>query len=191
MIDELLADAGAVLANLDGIAFGRGPGGFTGLRIAAGVAQGLAIGANLRVAPVSSLAAVAAQVASEAGVGILVCNDARMGEVYWATYRRDPTAIAPHELSAEVVTSPDRVEAMAGVRYAAGNAFTRHPALLERLQRAGLQLLPRPVSARGRRRPHRRGIARGGQGRRGGTRIADLCRDDVARPSGGTVTGMS
>lgn len=191
MIDGLLAEAGIALSSLDGIAFGRGPGGFTGLRVAAGVAQGLAIGANLRVAPVSSLAAVAVQVASEAGVGTLVCNDARMGEVYWATYRRDPTAIAPHELSAEVVTSPDRVESMAGVRLVAGNAFTRHPALLERLQRTGLQycagLYPRADAVA------RMGaeLLAAGKGVTAEHALPTYVRDDVARPSGGAVTGMS
>jgi tRNA threonylcarbamoyladenosine biosynthesis protein TsaB len=191
MIDGLLAEAGVALASLDGIAFGRGPGGFTGLRVAAGVTQGLAIGANLPVAPVSSLAAVAAQVTNEAGLGILVCNDARMGEVYWAAYRRDPAAIAPHELSAEVVTSPDQVEAMAGVRYAAGNAFARHPALLERLQRAGLRYCAGVY-------PRADAIARigaellaAGKGVAAEHALPTYVRDDVARPSGGAVTGMS
>ena len=87
MADELLRDAGLSVRDLDAIAFGRGPGGFTGLRIAAGIAQGLAAGSERPVLPVSNLAAVAAlaaRVSKQAQV--LVCMDARMGQVYWAAF---------------------------------------------------------------------------------------------------------
>jgi tRNA threonylcarbamoyladenosine biosynthesis protein TsaB len=89
MVEALLGESGIALEDLDGLAFGRGPGAFTGLRIATGVMQGLAFGANLPVAPVSSLAAVAEQVPAAVGEAILVCNDARMGEVYWGVFGRE------------------------------------------------------------------------------------------------------
>lgn len=80
---ELLAEAGTTLTQLDGIAFGAGPGGFTGLRLACGVAQGLAFGLDVPVVPVYSLAALALA----AGDGkVLACLDARMNEVYVAAY---------------------------------------------------------------------------------------------------------
>jgi len=81
--NELLAGAGLTLRQLDGIAFGAGPGGFTGLRLACGVAQGLACGLDLPVVPVGSLAALA--LTSGAGK-VLACLDARMNEVYVAAY---------------------------------------------------------------------------------------------------------
>ena len=95
MVDEVLAEAGLPLRELDGIAFGRGPGSFTGVRIAAAVTQGLATGANLPVLPVSDLRALAegarVALASPGKVPpegwLLACMDARMGEVYWGLFR--------------------------------------------------------------------------------------------------------
>ncbi len=82
MVQEVLAEGGVALAALDAVAFGRGPGAFTGLRIAAGVTQGLAFGAGLPVVPVSDLAALAARAAVHHGRRhVLACLDARMGQV--------------------------------------------------------------------------------------------------------------
>jgi tRNA threonylcarbamoyladenosine biosynthesis protein TsaB len=86
MIEDLLTASDFELAQLDGIAFGAGPGSFTGLRIACGVAQGLAFGAGLPVVPVGTLAALA----EESGdPRVMACLDARMGEIYHAVYRRE------------------------------------------------------------------------------------------------------
>lgn len=85
MIDALLAQSGIKLAEFDAIAFGEGPGSFTGLRIACGVAQGLALGVGLPVIGIGTLLAMAQ--ASRA-IHALCCLDARMGEVYAAAYRR-------------------------------------------------------------------------------------------------------
>jgi tRNA threonylcarbamoyladenosine biosynthesis protein TsaB len=87
MIQRLLHDAGLGFAQLDAIAFGRGPGSFTGLRIAAGVAQGLALASDLPVLPISTLAALALQAHAVTGdSALLACLDARIDEVYWAWY---------------------------------------------------------------------------------------------------------
>ena len=116
MIDEVLGEAGMSLRQLDGIALGRGPGSFTGVRIAAAVAQGLALGADLPVFPVSTLRALAHQalramqsspmLEERASIRqVLACMDARMGEVYWAVYAADAAALPA--LTPERVTAPD------------------------------------------------------------------------------------
>jgi len=86
LVAEVLAECGATLATLDGIAFGSGPGSFTGLRIGCGVAQGLALGADLPVVGVSTLLALAQGCGGER---VIACLDARMGEVYHAAYERN------------------------------------------------------------------------------------------------------
>ena len=85
MVDELLGEARIALADLDGIAYGEGPGSFTGLRIACGVVQGLAFGANLRVVGVGTLLAMAE---GSGATRAIVCLDARMNEIYHAAYEK-------------------------------------------------------------------------------------------------------
>ena len=87
MIDDLMKEADLSATQLDGLAFGRGPGAFTGVRIATGVIQGIAFGADLPVAPVSSLAALAQGCWRDHKVEkVISAIDARMKEVYWGHF---------------------------------------------------------------------------------------------------------
>jgi tRNA threonylcarbamoyladenosine biosynthesis protein TsaB len=144
MVSSLLAEAELALGQLDGIAFGRGPGSFTSLRIGIGVVQGLAWGADLPVVPVSSLAAVA-QAALERGLPpgvrrICVAMDARMQEVYTADFEVDLDGFVI--LSGEErVCPPGDVcpEDAAGV-CAAGNGFEVYPELEKQAGDPGLYI---------------------------------------------------
>lgn len=106
MIDGLLAEAGLNLTSLDGIVFGRGPGSFTGVRIGVSVAQGLAFGADLPVYGVSTLAAMSqAAVRLHQASQIVAAIDARMAEVYLASYRCDSDGVV-QQLTAEQAIKP-------------------------------------------------------------------------------------
>lgn len=107
MVDELLAEAELAPDSLDALVFGRGPGAFTGVRIAAGVIQGLAFGFGLPVIPVSTLAALA-QPAADRHTDIISAIDARMGEIYTCTYRTGVGKIVA-AVSEEQVCKPDQL----------------------------------------------------------------------------------
>jgi tRNA threonylcarbamoyladenosine biosynthesis protein TsaB len=114
MMQQVLDDAGAGLCDLDAIAFARGPGSFTGVRIAVAVAQGAAFGAGLPLVPVSTLAAIAQGQFRRGGQRrLLVALDARMGEVYWGCFAIDGRGLAV-SCCDERVCAPDQVEAPGG-----------------------------------------------------------------------------
>jgi tRNA threonylcarbamoyladenosine biosynthesis protein TsaB len=137
MIDVLLTEAGYRLRDLDGIAFGRGPGSFTGVRIAISVAQGLGYGLGLPLVGISNLAAVAQQAANQyrfdVGTRIAVCMDARMMEVYWAVYRWGENGRVTLE-GEERVTAPSALGGDANAsEYAVGTGWQAHPNLAAQL----------------------------------------------------------
>jgi tRNA threonylcarbamoyladenosine biosynthesis protein TsaB len=120
MVDELLNQAGMTLTQLDAIGFGRGPGAFTGLRIAAGMVQGLALGADLPVVSVSSLAVLAQRAFREFGWRAChVALDARMGEVYWGSYRFDDSD-NPVLIGNECVCKPEQLAEKADITLESG-----------------------------------------------------------------------
>ncbi len=127
MVEALLSAAGVSLAQLDALAFGRGPGGFTGVRVAAAMIQGLAFGVDRPVVPVSDLMALAVGAYRLYGSNrVLSCLDARMGEVYCCTYR----VSAGGAISAsgeELLVTPERIQLPdAGPWFAAGPGLRVH-----------------------------------------------------------------
>jgi tRNA threonylcarbamoyladenosine biosynthesis protein TsaB len=127
MVQELLREAGVTLAGCDAVAFGAGPGSFTGVRTACGVAQGLAFGAGLPVLPMVTLEAMAEACRARIGATeVLAVLDARMNEVYWAQYRyaggRWSEVVAP-ALCAPQDVAPQGVAGLA----ACGNGFAAYP----------------------------------------------------------------
>jgi tRNA threonylcarbamoyladenosine biosynthesis protein TsaB len=195
MVEELLTEGGVRLSMLSAIAFGRGPGGFTGVRLAASVTQGLAFGAGLPVVPVSDLQALAQRAFDDARAveRMLVCTDARMQEVYWGCFERGADGFA-RASGGERVSRPGELQLPPGWRSPSegvpqklagvGSGFTAYPRLRAEL---GLEvvlegLLPRAVE-----------IARLAAGEVAAGRILSAeqalpvyLRDDVTRAPAGT-----
>jgi tRNA threonylcarbamoyladenosine biosynthesis protein TsaB len=109
MCESLLSEANIEMNQLEAVAFGRGPGSFTGVRIAAGIAQGIAFALDVPVISISTLATIAQEVITEARKAkVLAAIDARMGEIYWGYYRADKQHHA-HLTGEEHVGRPDQV----------------------------------------------------------------------------------
>lgn len=146
MIDAVLGASGTTLADADAIAFGAGPGSFTGLRIACGIAQGLAFAANLKVVPVGTLEAMAE---AAGGPRVLSALDARMDEIYAAAYERSGAGwrcvVAP--TLCKVADAPD----LAGDEWTGcGSAFAAHGAALRARYGARLRTVRAEVFAHAR-----------------------------------------
>lgn len=128
LVEAVLAEGQVSLPMLDGIAASIGPGAFTGVRISVAVAQGLAFGAGLRVAPVTTLEALALQVLQQPGAA-LACLDARMGEVYWGCFTAD-AARGVIESGALKVGPPASVAiGLKGRHIGIGRGFSAYPEL--------------------------------------------------------------
>ena len=130
MIGAVIAEAGIGLRALDAIAFGRGPGSFTGLRIACAVAQGLGFGADRPLVPVSTLRTVATGTYRTQGTRrVLAAFDARMGEVYWGGFEWDGATMVP--VFDESVGPPEAVRVPDGDGWAgAGPGWPTYRAVL-------------------------------------------------------------
>jgi len=153
LVDAVLGESKLTLGELDAIAFGRGPGSFTGVRLAASIVQGLAFAQGLPVVPVSDLRALAQRAldAAPEARSVLVCADARMREVYWGCFRRGAQARAEPvpgttggppgagcSVDAEWVSAPDVVELPSTLEepiHGAGRGFRAYPQLEAKLGR--------------------------------------------------------
>lgn len=132
MIDRLLNECGSEIADMDYLVFGRGPGSFTGVRIACGIVQGLAFGANKRVIGISTLAAMAQTSAEQR---ISVASDARMGEVYYGEYERSEqgnlTCLSERVISPSLALESMKIFNPAGLSGSGWQAYPEFAELVE------------------------------------------------------------
>ena len=147
LVQALLQAQQLELSALDVLAFGRGPGSFTGVRIGIGIAQGLALGANLPMIGVSSLATMAQGAWRLSGATrVLAAIDARMGELYWAEYQRDEQG-EWHGAATEAVLKPEaaqaRIASLSGEWATVGTGWQAYPDLLNA---PGAQLIATDVT---------------------------------------------
>ncbi len=149
MIDEVLSASGVQLKQLDYLAFGRGPGAFTGVRIAAGVVQGLALSQDIPVVGISDLAALALQLGTMHGWDkVIVLSDARMGEVYQGRYEVAADRHTADLVGEESVGPPGAVQAPGEAGwFAGGGGFAAYRdqlgAVIEKLAGEDADCLPR------------------------------------------------
>ncbi len=143
MLDEVLAEAGIGLVDIDALVFGRGPGAFTGVRIATGMVQGLAFAVGKPVIDVSNLAALAQRAFREEGArSVCAAIDARMDEVYWGCYRLEDGVM--RLLDQEVVSPPELITLAPGMLdpVGAGTGWQYGERLAVQVERSFPQYLP-------------------------------------------------
>ncbi len=155
MVRAALAEAGYALSQLDGLAFGAGPGSFTGIRIGCGVAQGLAFGADLPVVPVPTLEALAQGVLRARGwTKVIACLDARMREVYVAAHAHErdawrtvmpPAVLPPADVRLPVEGNGE--DPVSGAWRGAGNGFAAYPMLAAQLRMGEVDAGARPTAS--------------------------------------------
>lgn len=143
-IEAALAQAGWTLADLDAIAFGAGPGSFTGVRIACGVAQGLSLGADVPLVPIPTLEAIAqAAWRAHGATQVQACLDARMREIYVAAYRRE--GMRWETITEPAVMPPDALRVPEPrAWFGAGDGFAVYPKLATQPGMAGCDAMILP-----------------------------------------------
>jgi len=127
MIEEVLSEGEVAINDIDYLAFGRGPGSFTGIRIGTGVVQGIALGADLLVAEVSTLAGIAQGVYREHGhTHVMAAIDARMEEIYWGCYQLNDLGYMELDGEEVVARSNDILLPQGSSWYGAGSAWSAY-----------------------------------------------------------------